>query len=451
MSQALLISNNDTVNYMYEVNLRAYVAMNVTVKQSIAQALPLLEQSPNLDAIICFADLLSDSENLDKIEKILSASNAETPVLIVGDKEFKLENSITIKNKYNIKMLLQTMAKILEITAKDMASLKVGSYFPVPAQLIKRLKESPCAIYLRKKKENLEYDYPLIIEKNTPAANIIDTHIENGVEHVYIESTERLRFINLVSKLVIDELDRKDLSSSEKLEIASQGMKIISDEVFEDPQVTEELVNISKKCIESIKVVAKKAKGIKDLLKMLIQNQSDYCYQHSILCSYIATEIIDKMSWGSEEQKDKVSFALFFHDIYLVPLYKKYTNVNSEEDLLFMDEVTDEDKEIVLNHAKMAGDLIKTFPRCPIGADVILTQHHGMTSGQGFAINFKDDISPLAKVIIIAEELTNIILKKVESGAKLNMDKTILAAQLADKFRGHSYKKIVLAIKDTKI
>ena len=186
---------------------------------------------------------------------------------------------------------------------------------------------------------------------------------------------------------------------------------------------------------------------MKNLLAMLVENKSDYVYKHSVLTTYFASEIIKNISWGSNEQRDKIAFALFFHDIFLVPIYRKYPGAVSEEDLLFRDDVSQEDKKVVLEHAKLAGQMVKTFPRCPMGADVIINQHHGMTSGQGFAVNFKDDISPLSKIIIIAEDVATNILIKLEEGDKKNaIKKTIIMKRLYERYRNHTYRKIIDAL-----
>lgn len=451
MSQALLISDNEIVNSMYEVNLRAYVATNVTIKESLTKAQELLELTANFDAIICFKELLKNEEELKGFLHFLNEKSIDLPLIVLGDLKEELPNSIMVKNKYNIKMLLQSMAKILDVTARDMASLKVGRYFPVPLHLVEKLERTPCAVFKRSKKDNLEYDYQQVLDRNLPLGSVCDDLRQAGESHLYIDSNERLRFINLASKLVIEELDRNDLTASERIEIAEQGMEIVADDIFANGEITAEVAEISKKCIESISKVVKKVPGVKDLLKLLVENQTDYCYRHSVISSYISSLIIDKMSWGTPEQSEKVSFALFFHDLYLVPIYKKYPDAETEEDLLFMEAVSDEDKQIVLDHAKMSGQMIKTFPRCPMGADLILTQHHGMTNGQGFAVNFKDDISPLAKIILISEEITAEIMKMLRENKKISIDKTVMAAKLADKFRNHTYKKIILAFKETKL
>jgi HD-GYP domain-containing protein (c-di-GMP phosphodiesterase class II) len=182
---------------------------------------------------------------------------------------------------------------------------------------------------------------------------------------------------------------------------------------------------------------------------MLVENKSNFIYKHGILASYIAAEIIKNISWGSKEQSEKVAFALFFHDIYLVPVFNKYPGAMNEEDLLFREDVEESDKQIILDHAKLAGELVKTFPRCPMGADMIVAQHHGMTGGQGFAVNYKDDISPLSKIIIIAEDITVHMLIEIEAGnRKLSVNKELIIERLEERYKNHSYRKIINAFKE---
>ena len=102
----------------------------------------------------------------------------------------------------------------------------------------------------------------------------------------------------------------------------------------------------------------------------------------------------------------------------------------------------------MLEHASLAGQVVSNFPRCPMGADMIITQHHGMANGRGFAINFKDDISPLSKIMIIAEEITTYILihnSEVKASEKINVDKVKIGKVLVEKFKTHTYKKIIEA------
>lgn len=452
MSQAILISDNEVINSLYEVNLRAYVGTNVTIKKSVREAADLIDLSPNIDAIICFKELNDNDKAIDKLNNFLQEKELKIPILILGQPSQAIPKSIVIKNKYDIKDLLQAMAKILEITAKDMAQKEVPQYFPIPLKMFSRLSSSHCDIFYRNEVDEFQYEYFKIIESGTEVKGTLEKYIDEGVEHLFVEAGERLRFINKASAVVVEELERDNLTDIERNEINQQVMGVVAEDILENDSISEEMANISKACMNSINKMIKQQPKLKNLLKMLIENPGDYCYKHAVLATYVAREIIKHISWGSDEQASKVTFAFFFHDIYLVPIYRKYPGSVTEEDLLFRDDVDEEDKQTILDHAKLAGQLVKTFPRCPIGADMIITQHHGMTSGQGFAVNYKDDISPLSKIMIIAEEVsTNILIEHEKSdGQKINVNREAMTNHLKERFRNHTYKKVIDAFEQSK-
>ncbi len=452
MSQAILISDNEVINSLYEVNLRAYVGTNVTIKRNVRDAMQLIDLSPNIDAIICFKELNDANSGIEKMLEFLAAKDHRVPVIILGEPSKKIDKTLVVKNKYDIKQVLQSMAKILEITAKEMASREVPDFFPIPLRMFSQLSKSHCDIYYRVEEDDFQFRYFKIVEANQPIGETLEKYVQEGVASLYVPAGERLRFINKASSVVVQELERDDLTVEERSEVTRQVMNVVAEEILESEEISDEMANISKAGIKSIQKLTKEMPKIKNLLKMLIENPGDYCYKHAVLASYIARQIIAKISWGSEEQANKVTFAFFFHDIYLVPIYRKYPDAQSEEDLLFRDDVTEEEKQIVLDHAKLAGQLVKTFPRCPIGADMIVTQHHGMTSGQGFAVNFKDDISPLSKIMIISEEVcTNILQEYDNAGSKIRVNKEAIAAHLHERFRNHTYKKVITAFEEANL
>ena len=98
----------------------------------------------------------------------------------------------------------------------------------------------------------------------------------------------------------------------------------------------------------------------------------------------------------------------------------------------------------------MAADALIDYPRLPMGADQIILQHHGMTNGQGFAVNFKDDISPLAKVMIIAEGFTEELLRTLEGTTEEKLTKKEIIKALHVKFPRHTYKKIIETLSELK-
>ena len=149
MGQVVLVSKNDIINSLYELNLRAYVAVNVTIKSDLRDAAKLIEHSPNIDAIIIFKENNRPKDELQEFKKFITENNISTPVILMGEVEAEFKNSIVVKNKYDIKSLLQAMAKMLELTAKQMASREVPKYFPVPIRLLQKMSKTHCELYSR--------------------------------------------------------------------------------------------------------------------------------------------------------------------------------------------------------------------------------------------------------------------------------------------------------------
>jgi hypothetical protein len=217
MSQAILISDNEVINSLYELNLRAYVAVNVTIKRDLESATQLLEHAPNIDAIIIFKDLMSQGEAIESFKNFLVESSLNIPTILMGEQKTDFPNEIKIKNRYDIKDLVMTMAKILELTAEQMATREVPKYFPIPIRLLKNMKQSHCEIFQRVKIENFDFDYPKVIEKETEIGKTIQDFIREGETHLYIDSKERLKFINKTSRFIDNELKNPELSASEKI------------------------------------------------------------------------------------------------------------------------------------------------------------------------------------------------------------------------------------------
>jgi hypothetical protein len=78
-----------------------------------------------------------------------------------------------------------------------------------------------------------------------------------------------------------------------------------------------------------------------------------------------------------------------------------------------------------------------------MGADLLIKQHHGMTNGVGFAIDFKEDISPLSKVVMVSESFVELYMKGKEEDPNYEMDLEIVIAQLSAKFKKSTYRRIV--------
>ncbi|MCP4914040.1 MAG: hypothetical protein GY909_13090 [Oligoflexia bacterium] len=441
MAQALLISDHEILNDIYALNLKVYVDTTITIKSNPEEALQLLELNPSFDIVISLSKI-QDKDVASLVLQKLKEIDSESPLVVIGEKSSvsNTQDVVTLPANFNIQNFVQTVAKILGITAKDMMSKQVPDYYPIPIKMFNNFIKTPCDVFYKVSKSAVNSEFIKILEPGDVVAGKVKPYLEKGVKTLYIPSDFRLKFVNSASLSVLDQLDNKDLTPEEKIDITEQGFEVVAQTLSLEGKVSEAVVDISKKCIENVNMAAKGVPKLKSLLASMVANKTGFLYMHSIMATYVSNHIIKEISWGAAEHADKVSFVLFFHDLFLTPIFAKYPHFRSEEELVFSDELNEKEKEVVVNHARLAAEAVKSFPKCPMGADAIILQHHGMTSGVGFAIEFKDDVSPLAKVIIISEAFVSQIISAKEKGT---FDKAAIITELREKFTRHTYKKII--------
>ena len=86
-----------------------------------------------------------------------------------------------------------------------------------------------------------------------------------------------------------------------------------------------------------------------------------------------------------------------------------------------------------------------------MGVDLLIKQHHGMTNGVGFTLDFKDDISPLSKIVLISEAFVEEFMKGKDQDPHFQIDIKKVISELNLKFKRNSYKKIILTLESLKL
>jgi HD-GYP domain-containing protein (c-di-GMP phosphodiesterase class II) len=435
MNKALIFTEDQDLALLYVSNFKVYLNFESTLYSKTKGVLEsIIELKPNL--IIWNFELIQLKQNYQQIFEI----NPQCTILYLGEKTESLpENIFAISNRFGLKEIIRMIAKLFNITAAKMNSLEVEEYFSFPTKVFRYIKKTNCNLYY---KSDGKYE---------EVANIGDQldemffSLTEDSSDIYVRSNDRLKLINHCSEFFLSELNRKDLNINDRLSVLNESYHFLSEKLYHNESSPAELQKISESCVESFKVISKEIPLINKLLGILLNNQDKYIYAHSILASFIAGKIIDNMEWGSKEQKDKVAFVMFYHDIFLAPIYEKYPELKSEDDLIFSKKLNDSEKDVVLEHAKLAAQLVRNFSRMPIGADMIISQHHGMTSGIGIAAQYKDDISPLSKVIIIAEEAASYLFSLAEKSIPVADHMENIAKKMKVKFTNKSYWKLIEA------
>ncbi|MBK26259.1 MAG: hypothetical protein CME70_19830 [Halobacteriovorax sp.] len=447
MPRALFLSDNEFLNDIYTINLSSYLDIDLEVDSSLENAMSKAS-SGNYDILISLS--LIDENDVGK-EMASAAQKNDLPVVIVGEKS-EVSNTpevITVPGNLNIQFFLRSIARVLGITAEEMAEKAVGEYFPMGLKVLLGMTNAPCDVFYKVSKPGKEEIFTKVWSEGQAIDQKFEKFKNLEILNLYIPASKRLEITNKVTSNISTKLSDKSLNQDEKLEAVESGFELVAQNLFSNEEVAEEVLEISGQCVDAINDVINSEPSLGDLLKSMLSNKSRFIYMHSVLTTFVCQYILDKIPWGSKEHVEKVSYVLFFHDMFLVPIYNDHQDIKYEEDLIFSPELSDEEKDVIINHAKEAGNALKRLPKAPMGADTITTQHHGATNGVGFAMDPGDDVSPLAKIILIGEAFVDEFLKAKDDGEEPVIG-TILE-ELQDRYTNKSYHKIIGTLEKIRI
>ena len=240
--------------------------------------------------------------------------------------------------------------------------------------------------------------------------------------------------VNSISEEIITKLDSGELSLEDKLVysdkmIGNLGKKLLKQGF--DP----ETIVMAKNLVHSVAKVSKKDTKISKLMNRLLSSEASYRYKHVQLITYFGIRIIQGSDWGSPQLEEKFVFAATLHDITLTK--DSWCKIHTHEELNEAD-LDEEDKEKILTHASDAAKLITTMPKAPMGAESIITKHHGSLSGKGFAEYASTSMTPIELAFYVSEEYARIILDMPDG--EIDQDKAI--EKLLEVFPTNRFKKM---------
>lgn len=443
MGQILIVSDNEILNQLYVTNMEVYLGTKAKIVPSAAEAFNLLSQV-NYKILITMSMINGQDSAEDVYNHIASLQN-KPKIIIIGKPQKELQDVIIVPNSYSLKILIRSCAEILGITAKTMMNKEMDKYYPVENEFLLKLKEIPCTLYLKLNSG----EYSIIGKRGDGVQETINKFAKEGINTLYVNALDRLYIINLISESILDFLENTDgLDTAEKSDAVKTGQSFVGAIFNQSPEVNTEIVNIANACTKVMQEIVNESPSLMKLLAILNSQKDGYLYVHSILAAFVCNHIARRVSWGGNSHIEKINFVLFFHDIILAPLYQKYPDLKYEEDLLFSDKLSDKEKETVLNHARLSAEALVSYKRAPIGVDLLIKQHHGITNGIGFTVEYKDDISPISKIILIAESFIEEYFKLKEEDPKAITDTKKIISHLYEKFKRPTYKKIIETLND---
>lgn len=416
------------------LNLTTWLGLETVAKKKAEFAIKLLESGTEDIRLIIVRTKIEKEESAKEIISYLKKKQLNIPVIVIGPGR-EMEGSFAhIANSLQLKPLIQSAAKALGITAKEMSNKVVPDYFPIPIVYFKVLKRSVCPVYSQDLDNPKKYNMRIESLKEFNEL-MINQMIEEGVAFLYVNKYDRLEFVNNVTSELMTTLADEGLSEDEAVSAADKSVELLSKKLL-TIGVTEETITLARKSMDVMRKNARSYPKLARLLERLLSNQTSYLFKHTQILTYVSLHIIKNIDWGNPDQEEKISFISFFHDIVLERDDQAQIKSTSE---LKAANFNPADRQLVERHAQMAAEFVSKFPHAPMGADQIIRQHHGTLNGIGFSEHFGNNVSPISIVFIVAEEFTRIIMKR-EVGP---FDRKEMLRELKEEFPTSRFQKVI--------
>ncbi len=231
-----------------------------------------------------------------------------------------------------------------------------------------------------------------------------------GLEQLYLSEPEFKKYTGeLISKFA-DKLTDKNVDLGEKVYLKLSSIELVH-ETLKTLGVSEILINLTDKMVESTLSDIKKSSELKKLISQILENKN-YIYSHSILTSYIASILGNKINWCDEKQISKLLYASFFKDIAL-NLPKQFSpeifDISSET----FKKLPFNERMAIKDHPIDGLKMLENYKDLPSDVLNIISLHHEIPGGNGYPRQVPPQaISPLACIFIFASDFAHNIITK---------------------------------------
>lgn len=433
MSQTIIIEPDQDLKNVYKLNLATYTGTDVVDRSDSKDAIELLRILPTISLIITKAKV-GDDETAILIRNFLKENNMDIPMIVLGECRQISSEVLTLKDPVSWDLLVKHAGTLLGVTEEKIKKQVKPDYTSISVHYFYEIDHTPCDVYIRIKKSPSEFQYvKRLREQDSFTSDDIQKYVKQGLVNFYIPRDYQQYFVTFVTNSIINRLE-SDLPLVNRLNTNSSAYEIVRDRI-QNIGFTPEVTELAESNINSMISAVKEAPQLASLLKFLLTSKMSYAYQKAHLNCVIGNFILAKQSWYEDKHLKLFTYLSFFCDITLKSNLQM--RINSQDELQ-TSELDDKERTEVINHAKNAAEILKTFEHSTEYLELVIMQHHGVDSGIGFPTQQNEEIHPIAKVFIISDAFVKLMLNPDTAKNKKEI-LTILYAQ----FTENDYQKII--------
>ena len=416
MGQIVLIEDNPSLNELLSINLSTYVGVEVIPRPNAEEAIALLRILPTIDLIIC-KHKVGEEDTAKKIVEFINSRKLDTGLIILGGNvKSHSEHAVVIENANEWEKVINTSAKILGISQEILAKKIMPDYIPIPVSYFARLDTCCCDVFIRIKKGPDDYQFVKRIHAGDAfSKSMVKRYVEQNLSHFYIPKDMQKNFTNFLSDQLVQLLDQDYDEIDDQIQIMADSYSVATKEILK-LGFTSATVQLTDSIVENMVDVFGKSSEMSGLLHKIINSKSGYLYQHCHMTSVVASECIKNLGIETKADHEKLAFAAFFKDISFVE-NEDLARITTYDELEASN-ISEEDWDLVFNHALESSVLIRKHPEAPLGVDEIVKLHHGAMNGKGFSTANVAKMNSLQQIFLISAEFVKELMAFRERGGK---------------------------------
>ena len=335
------------------------------------------------------------------------------------------------------------MSKLIRQAHSKMNKDKV-KFIPVRAEKFLNIDEAEliCDVYIQIKKINQPDQYVKRLHAHYHfSKEEIKKYMSSGLVYFYIPDVNYIDFINMISREIIKSLKNLNYQTLDRFVLNSVAFDTAMERLKNFPQIDEVTIEIVDESLKSMMKSIEKVDSLSQFIKKLKDSGFSFSFLHSYFVALLSEKLAKFFEWNTPQTRDKLVYLSFFHDFSL--MNTEWSEINSASELETSD-LSDKEKDLVLNHANVSADMLSHFREIPFGLSQLVKEHHGSKSGIGFPDSLSISISPMAMMFVVMEDFATLFIKNNISSAE---DLEYVFNQLEGKYTKLSYAQTLDALK----
>lgn len=406
---------------LLEIECKSLTGFAPVVKDSIEELRSFLNLGSDIEILVV-------DDPLNNVMNSIDQGGSAKNILVLSDRAVTKDQTKSFPTNA-VEGLINHLKSILSPTGSSQ-----DGYISIPVDSFIHFKILPFDLYIKISEGKFL--------KRIPANEDIDESTINafkakGVSELHFERKFNRDFSMLLLNNMINKVE-SDYSSEDAKNKATNEVFLTTKEIVQSVGLPPKVIQVCESVMERITqdVTTNKDKFSNYITDIRTSSTLNFQFRFIELSSFIATRIVDVLNEGTKDEQIKtIVFASFFSDISLKESSQlEYRSAESMKDLW------EEDKKLVSEHPFKASEVVTKYKNAPALAGEIIKQHHGSLDGKSFPKTISDEILPLSKCLMAAQELAFNILKNPSTQASDVIKLT------TKKFEGtplHPYMKIM--------